>query len=148
MVPASLEFLQFTYIVSAGLPLAARYSHMSAQNLLAVTVFPVPTPPHSSAEHWRPSMANGRNRVSSLESCSSRWTRSWGMYEKSRTDPSRMMTDLLSNIFPPRQMSMTPSRNETRPRIIPILATFSALRGSLNTDTALTKNATSARTTV
>ncbi len=93
-------------------------------------------------------MASGRNRVSSLESCSSRWTRLCGMYEKSRTDPSRMMTDLLSNIASPPQISKTPRRNETRPRIIPTLATFSALRGSLKTDTALTKNAISARTTV
>lgn len=51
---------------------------MSSQNLLAVTVFPVPTPPVRNAVHPRPSAARGRNSVSSLAICSSRWTRFLG----------------------------------------------------------------------
>ena len=51
---------------------------MSSQNLLAVTVFPVPTPPVRNAVHARPSMASGRKSVSILAICSSRWTRVLG----------------------------------------------------------------------
>ncbi|GEM_PF-2559855 len=74
-VPASLEFLQLMYTVSTGLPSEAMNADMSEQNLRAVTVFPVPTLPTSSAEHWRPSSARGRNSVSSLEICMPRLTR-------------------------------------------------------------------------
>lgn len=54
-------------------------SDMSMQNLRAVTVFPVPTPPVRNAVHWRPSAASGRNSVSRRDLWTSLWTRSRGM---------------------------------------------------------------------
>lgn len=117
---------------------------MSEQNLRAVTVFPVPTLPERNAVHDRPSRAIGRNKVSSLPICSSRWIRSLGMYAKSRTEPSRMMAEAFSNMRPQKS---APSRNAMRPSIMPILADFSALCGSLNTMNAQYTNTASARTT-
>lgn len=52
---------------------------MSAQNLRAVTVLPVPTPPVRNAVHGRPSRASGLNSVSRRENWASLWTRSLGM---------------------------------------------------------------------
>lgn len=85
-------------MTSIGLPLEAMNAAISAQNLRAVTVFPVPTLPVRKAVHCLPSRAMGRNRVSSLSICSSRWTRSFGMYAKSRTEPSRMIVAAFSNM--------------------------------------------------
>lgn len=76
--PASETFLQFTKTVSSGRPCSAMYADMSSQNLRAVAVFPVPTPPVRKAEHARLSPASGRNSVSSLAICSSRCTRFLG----------------------------------------------------------------------
>lgn len=98
-VPASETFLQLTYSVSIGLEFPAMYSAMSAQKRLAVTVFPVPTPPVRYAEHALPDIASGLNSVSSLASWASRCTRFLGTNAKSRTDPSRITADFLSNMI-------------------------------------------------
>ena len=45
------------------------------ENLVAVTVFPVPTLPVRNAVQGRPDSARGLNSVSSLAICSSLWTR-------------------------------------------------------------------------
>ena len=85
---------------------------MSRQNLRAVTVFPVPTPPVRNAVHWRPSRASGRNSVSRRESCPSLLTRLFGMYAKSRTDPSRMIVDLRSNMSVPAAADESGARDD------------------------------------
>ena len=48
------------------------------ENLVAVTVFPVPTLPVRNAVHGRPDSARGLKSVSSLAICSSLWTRFLG----------------------------------------------------------------------
>ena len=55
-----------------------QYSVMSAQNLFAVTVLPVPTPPVRNAVHALPSLASGVNRVSMERICSSLFISTFG----------------------------------------------------------------------
>ena len=71
---------------------------ISAQNLRAVTVLPVPTLPERNAVQDRPSRAIGRNSVSSRPIWSSRCMRSFGIYAKSRTNPSRIIAEAFSNM--------------------------------------------------
>ena len=71
-------FLQFTSMVSSGVPLELQYSVISAQKRLAVTVFPVPTPPVRNAVQARPSLARGVKRSSRVWSCSSLLTSTFG----------------------------------------------------------------------
>ncbi len=53
MAPASELFLQLMYTVSILRPFLNRYALRSSQKRLAVTVFPVPTPPVRNAVHER-----------------------------------------------------------------------------------------------
>lgn len=71
-------FLQFTMTTSRGTPLLLQCSLMSAQNLFAVTVLPVPTLPMRNAVHDRPSLASGVKRVSRVRICSSLLTSTFG----------------------------------------------------------------------
>ncbi len=78
IAPASELFLQLMYTVSIRRPFLNRYALRSSQKRLAVTVFPVPTPPVRNAVQERPWSARGRNRSSMRDICSSRWIRAFG----------------------------------------------------------------------
>lgn len=65
-------------MVSSGEFLELQYSVRSAQNLFAVTVFPVPTPPVRKALHALPSLARGVKSVSRERICSSLFISTFG----------------------------------------------------------------------